>query len=57
MTKINSPISIFEYGSTHIRLAIYDEEIFISDKKKWIRDVSFPRKPKPSDQESYEKFN
>ena len=27
MTKINSPISIFEYGSTHIRLAIYDEEI------------------------------
>ena len=37
-------------------ILIYDEEIFISDKKKWIRDVSFPRKPKPSDQESYEKF-
>ena len=27
MTKINSPISIIEYGSTHIRLAIYDAEI------------------------------
>ncbi len=35
---------------------IYDEDIFISDKNKWVREVSFPRKPKPSDQESYEVF-
>ncbi len=28
MTKIASPISILEYGSTYIRLAIYDEKAF-----------------------------
>ena len=27
MTKITSPISILEFGSTHIRLAIYDKLI------------------------------
>ncbi len=37
-------------------ILVYDEEIFISDKNKWVRDVSFPRNPKPSDQESYERF-
>ena len=37
-------------------ILIYDEEMFISDKNKWVRDVSFPRNPKPSEQESYDRF-
>ncbi len=37
-------------------ILIYDEKDFDSKKKIWIRDVSFPKTVKPSEQESYEKF-
>ncbi len=35
---------------------IYDDDIFIEDSNKWVRDFTFPRKLIPSAQESHEVF-
>lgn len=36
---------------------IYDEEIYSSDRDKWLRDVKPPRQPKPSMQEAKKEFD
>ena len=46
MTKINSPISILEFGSTHIRLAIYDklilnQSLFYEEKIDFTRNENY----------------
>ena len=35
---------------------IYDEELYIADQNKWIREAELPFKPEPSMQEAYKKF-
>jgi LPS O-antigen subunit length determinant protein (WzzB/FepE family) len=37
-------------------ILIYDEDVFDSKSKKWVRIVSFPQKVIPSDQEAFKKF-
>ena len=32
---------------------IYNDKLFDEKNSKWVRDVKFPRKPKPSNQEAY----
>lgn len=34
----------------------YDDDIFNINEKKWVRDVSLPKLPKPSDQEAFREF-
>ena len=34
----------------------YDTSLYDHEKKLWVRDVSFPKQPIPSEQEAYEKF-
>tara|TARA_Y100000590_G_scaffold459213_1_gene615728 strand:- start:947 stop:2089 length:1143 start_codon:yes stop_codon:yes gene_type:complete len=46
MTKITSPISILEFGSTHVRLAIYDklilnQSLFYEEKIDFTRNEDF----------------
>ncbi len=36
---------------------IYDEELYIADQNKWIREVELPFKPEPSMQEAYKEFS
>lgn len=36
---------------------IYDEELYIEDQNKWIREVELPFKPEPSMQEAYKEFS
>ncbi|TDF35080.1 LPS O-antigen length regulator [Alteromonadaceae bacterium M269] len=36
---------------------VYDEELYLFDSKKWIRDVDTPRLPKPSIQEAGREFS
>ncbi|QBJ61958.1 Wzz/FepE/Etk N-terminal domain-containing protein [Pseudoalteromonas sp. DL-6] len=35
---------------------IYDEELYIADQNKWIREAELPFKPEPSVQEAYKKI-
>ena len=37
-------------------IVIYDESIYRPNQHQWVRDVSFPLKPKPSPQEAYKKY-
>ena len=46
MTKITSPVSIIEFGSTHIRLAIYDklilnQSLFYEEKIDFTRNENY----------------
>jgi len=34
----------------------YDTSLYDHENKLWVRDVSFPKQPTPSEQEAYEKF-
>ncbi|WP_193051178.1 Wzz/FepE/Etk N-terminal domain-containing protein [Pseudoalteromonas undina] len=36
---------------------IYNEELYIADQNKWIREVELPFKPEPSMQEAYKEFS
>lgn len=36
---------------------IYDEELYIAEQDKWIREVELPFKPEPSMQEAYKEFS
>ena len=36
---------------------IYDEELYIAEQDKWIREAELPFKPEPSMQEAYKKFS
>lgn len=36
---------------------IYDEELYIAEQDKWIREVELPLKPEPSMQEAYKEFS
>lgn len=35
---------------------MYDDELYITEQNKWIREVELPFKPEPSMQEAYKKF-
>ena len=35
---------------------IYDEELYIAEQSKWVREVKAPYKPEPSMQEAYKRF-
>jgi uncharacterized protein involved in exopolysaccharide biosynthesis len=36
---------------------IYDDEIYNIEEKKWVRDVKFPKTPKPSNWEAFKAFS
>ena len=36
---------------------IYDEELYIAEQNKWVREVNAPFKPEPSMQEAYKEFS
>ena len=36
---------------------IYDEELYIAEQNKWVREVKAPFKPEPSMQEAYKEFS
>jgi uncharacterized protein involved in exopolysaccharide biosynthesis len=37
-------------------IIVYDQELYIAEQEKWVRDVKTPFKPKPSTQEAYKQF-
>ena len=43
--------------SRETNTVIYDEELYIAEQEKWIREVELPFKPKPSMQEAYKEFS
>jgi len=36
---------------------IYDPELYDTEKRKWVRDVKFPKEEKPSSQEAFKEFS
>jgi uncharacterized protein involved in exopolysaccharide biosynthesis len=36
---------------------IYDDELYVAEQNKWVREVSAPFKPEPSMQEAYKEFS
>ncbi len=51
------PLMAAENWDIHNDKLIYDEDIYDETSNKWVRDVTFPKTPKPSYWESFEAFS
>jgi len=51
------PLMAVERWDMYNDKLIYDEDVYNSQVKQWIRDVNFPKKPEPSPWESFDYFS